>query len=365
MSRRVDRQERKIRRAIEHALLLALASSASCGAPESANLEGEPDVGEAESALTAEASCAPEPYTPSPPDACGKFIHLACGLPEGVKPASSCYLWLNDCKKICPGAYFNCHATERSCVDGKIVPDARGVVDIDCVTCAKGVGRIPQGFSLDRNSSPPRATGDWLAVAGAMESAAIHAFRRLARDLTRHGAPASLVTAARRAARDEVRHARAMGRAAERFGATVHAYRVAPWGERPLDEIALENAVEGCVRETYGALVAAFQATRAGDPRIAHLMTDIADDEARHAALSWAVAKWADARLDERARQRIAARCREAIEALHRESSAPVAPDLQGPLGTPTPEEQRLLIDVLQERLWRGLSAPSPSSRAA
>ncbi|NIS36796.1 MAG: ferritin-like domain-containing protein, partial [Actinobacteria bacterium] len=34
-------------------------------------------------------------------------------------------------------------------------------------------------------------------------------------------------------------------------------------------EIALENAVEGCVRETFGALVGAHQALRASDPSIA------------------------------------------------------------------------------------------------
>ena len=54
---------------------------------------------------------------------------------------------------------------------------------------------------------------------------------------------------------------------------------------RPV-EIARENAEEGCVRETFGALLAAHQAAYACDPEVREVMTRIAGDELRHAALA-------------------------------------------------------------------------------
>src|SRR5262249_1654863 len=78
--------------------------------------------------------------------------------------------------------------------------------------------------------------------------------------------------------------------------------RCAPLPARPADAGGVGKGVGGCVRETYGAPVARFQAEHAQDPAVAHLMAGIARDEARHAALSWAVARWAETRLDAAAR---------------------------------------------------------------
>ena len=58
------------------------------------------------------------------------------------------------------------------------------------------------------------------------------------------------------------------------------------WGVRG------ENAREGCVRETFGALIAMHQAERAGDPIIRRAMRRIAEEETRHAELAWEVASW-------------------------------------------------------------------------
>ncbi len=62
---------------------------------------------------------------------------------------------------------------------------------------------------------------------------------------------------------------------------------------RSLEALAVENAVEGCVRETMGALFAMHQAASAADPHVRATMVSIAPDETRHAALGWAVAEWA------------------------------------------------------------------------
>lgn len=349
MSGAAFRAERRLQRIFG----IALATTAACSAP--LDPPAAEEVSEADEALVSEAgnsTCSPKQFTPDPPDHCGKFVHLACGLPPEIKPVSNCYLWLNDCKKVCPGAYFNCHATEAYCKDGKIVPDAKGNVDIDCVTCAKGIGRIPAGLAPSKMERAGSAVGDWLASAAYLEAAAVRAFVRLGRDLAAHGAPRDLVRAARDAARDEVRHARVMRGLAARFGGAPSKVRVAEPPHRPFAEIALENAVEGCVRETYGALFARFQAENAADPEIAEAMETIAADETRHAALSWAIAEWAEPKLDDEARARIREQRREAVEALRNEAGVKVAEELSRAAGMPDRDQQEALIGALEEGLW-------------
>src|SRR6185437_16880911 len=137
------------------------------------------------------------------------------------------------------------------------------------------------------------------------EAASVHAFGRLRAELAVLDAPPALQHAAARAMRDETRHARAMARHAHARGAEVPRPRVRRGTVRTLESIARENAVEGCVNETFGALLAAFQAEHAPSPSLRRTFARIAADEARHAALSWAVARWAEPRLDTRARARV------------------------------------------------------------
>jgi hypothetical protein len=65
--------------------------------------------------------------------------------------------------------------------------------------------------------------------------------------------------------------------------------------------------VEGCIRETFGALVAMYQAEQATDTQIRGAMKVIAQDETRHASLAWRIAKWAEARLSEEERAAVQA----------------------------------------------------------
>ncbi len=81
-------------------------------------------------------------------------------------------------------------------------------------------------------------------------------------------------------------------------------------------DVALENVVEGCVRETFGAAVAAHQAVAASDPDVRELMAAIADDEAGHAVLAFRVRAWADGQLTRAGRHQVAAAARSAIETL-------------------------------------------------
>jgi hypothetical protein len=82
--------------------------------------------------------------------------------------------------------------------------------------------------------------------------------------------------------------------------------------------MALENAVEGCVRETYGAVVGLVEAQTSSDASLRRAMRSIAADECRHAELAWAVHAWAMARLAGEERRRVKEAMREAVAEIAR-----------------------------------------------
>jgi hypothetical protein len=128
-----------------------------------------------------------------------------------------------------------------------------------------------------------------------MEAAAVLAFDELQHRLRALGAPPEILARAARARQDEVAHAAITARLAHRFGGTPSTPRIdtiAPQPEPSMLQLARENAVEGCVREAYGALVAAFQAANASDAEVRASFRRIALDEAEHAELSFAIDAW-------------------------------------------------------------------------
>src|SRR5204862_5506263 len=78
-------------------------------------------------------------------------------------------------------------------------------------------GRRPPGL-VDAPLVADGALRAYFEEMSRLEAASVPAFRVLARELRAHGAPRSILRAARRAARDEVRHTRMGTVLAERFG---------------------------------------------------------------------------------------------------------------------------------------------------
>lgn len=183
-------------------------------------------------------------------------------------------------------------------------------------------GRCPEGLAPSASGGTGDALGAWLAANAHLEAASIDAFEILAAELGAHRAPPAFIRAARSAMADERRHADAVGRLAARRGAVAPPVSVTHGPIRAVEAVARENAVEGCVRETYGALLAWRQARAATDPSIRNTMACIARDETKHAALAWAVDRWSQPLLAPAARRRVREARREAIEAL---TSAPLA----------------------------------------
>lgn len=333
--------ERRLSAVFRRAMLLALAGI-GCGtkAADTVAVPASDDAGLDAGASDASAPpidagreaapvdrCQPAPYDPDPPDNCGDYVKFPCGLPAGLSLRGDCYFAVNDCAALCPDIHYNCHATESYCrtadagdpdagVDGVVIPDEAGAVVIDCSICPGSAGRVPAGLAPGGDARARSLLGAYFANAARLEAASVTSFRRLREELASHGAPGELLEAARDAERDEVRHTLAMARLARRHGGRYARPVVEEIAPRTLAAIAEENAVEGCARETFGALLATWQAEHAEGAELARIMTEIAADETRHAALSWTIARWSLERLDTDARERITAAWAATIDAL-------------------------------------------------
>jgi len=178
-----------------------------------------------------------------------------------------------------------------------------------------GAGRRPPGLV----ATPLRAddgAGARFARMATLEQASIAAFVQLARELEALSAPATLVARAYAAARDEARHTKIATALARRHGVEPTAPVITPTPLRSLFEIAIDNAREGCVGETFAAVALAKQARVETDPFVARALAEIALDEAEHAALSFDLDAWLRGRLDPWARREVSLAEEAALSAL-------------------------------------------------
>ena len=280
------------------------------------------------------------PHTMGPGTGCALTEVWPCGTPVTI-PTLSVQSGAV-CDTLCPDFLgqslysHNCEAT---------APDATGAVSVNCAFCR--TGRRPDGWTLTPGTSSETPLGEFFARLAELEAASIPAFRTLVSDLELHGAPARLTDLARSAIRDEREHTRLMGSIAKRFGATPRVPMVKRRGATSLEEVAVQNAVEGCVGETFGALVATFQAQHADDAEVRLAMARIAEDETRHADLAREVAAWADGLLDAAARERVMAARNRALETLREEVAVELHADLRATAGMPNARQARLMLEGL------------------
>ena len=234
-------------------------------------------------------------------------------------------------------------------------PEMSGSVQLECRYPASCGGRHHACVQPCAAATDPDAAG-WLARAAHDEAASVHAFLALHRELARHGAPRDLLAAVLLAAADETRHAAALAALARAHGGPHLAPTLTPIAPRDLLAIAVENAVAGCVHETWAGLCAAHQARHARDPAVRAAYAAIAGDEARHADLAWALAAWLDDQLTPAARSLVAAARRAAVARLHAELSVatadPARADADRTLGLPDPATARFLLAGLDAALW-------------
>ncbi|XXX73154.1 ferritin-like domain-containing protein [Sorangium sp. So ce134] len=280
---------------------------------------------------------------------------VRCSKPDegGVRPAGDAY-------EVLATRYTEiCDPIERTLyvlavgAGGDVQELESEVIESQSGAC---VGRRPAGLLRAAGRGATRV-GAYFASVAQLEAASVWAFEELGRELVHHGAPRPLVERARIAGRDEVRHARVMRRLAARYGGRWQPPRVEPRPVRSLEELAIDNATEGCVRETYGALVGMWQGRFARDALVRRVMTRIARDEARHAKLSWAVDVWVRPRLSAAERRRVEEARRGALAALEEEARREVDPALVVHAGMPGGEAARRLSRNFAEAIAAGASA--------
>ncbi len=275
---------------------------------------------------------------------------LSCGI-MGVLRTSGCQV-LSVTEIDAQPQQLGCWIVADSCGADVYVPDAN--VNVQCMDCIGGGGRRPAGLCSPRAARPSTASGRYFSAMAFEERAAVLAFARMEVELTLHGAPKSLRRAARKATTDERRHARVFGALARRHGAVVARARLGPQPARSLVDMASENASEGCVRETFGAALLAYQAVHAADPTMRETLGRIAADEAAHAALSWALAEWAESRLDADDVARVRAARHATLATLRDEIARRKPSDHDAAIGHPTRDVASRLLDGLTAELDLG-----------
>jgi hypothetical protein len=213
-------------------------------------------------------------------------------------------------------------------------------------------GRRPEGWVAQHAAFSGSMLADHFARMAELEAASVAAFEVLAVELEYHGAPAELIERLHAAAHEEVGHARATADMARVLGAEPKPPQIEPRPIRALEEIALDNAVEGCVRETFGAAVGCYQAEAARDRGVAALMRQVSTDEVAHAALAFDLHAWILPRLSAAAGARVLAARAAAIEALACEIAHEPSVVLRELAGLPGPIEASKLHATLRDELW-------------
>jgi hypothetical protein len=275
-----------------------------------------------DAALPCDSSCCyslPRPTTVVTSDVACAIVAWQSGKGDGaacqqVCPGDCCFT--NAC--VPPQGYLQAFAMQNppSGPPNQLIvcPQLSCGITITCGTSCVG-GRRTDGLIAPYREL--RSEGERLAAMAWLEAVSVHAFERLERELSAHGAPPSLLRGARRARRDEVRHTAMTARLARRRGARPKVPDApAPGPVRTLFDVALENAAEGCVRETWGALAGLVEAMTSRAPDLRRAMRSIGADEAFHASSAWAVHAWAMPRLSASERRRVHQAMRDAIAEL-------------------------------------------------
>lgn len=194
----------------------------------------------------------------------------------------------------------------------------------------------------------------WLERLAHAEAASVHAFAALEVELADAGAPDALLQRVRRAAADEVRHASAIDVILGRLGGVAERARTRAFAKRSLVELAIENAVEGCVAESAAAMIAVHQGRNARSQTLRRAMQEIATDELRHAALAWDLHAWLMARLSDAEQRRVTRAGRAAADAAFRETTSTGADAAQW-LGLPDRPTRHSILGRLADGPWRAL----------
>ena len=182
-------------------------------------------------------------------------------------------------------------------------PQVYGTVDCSGTATPFCMGRRPMGHVEHQSSN--QDIGNYFANCAYLEAASVDAFIELAEQLRSWGAPEAVIQRCLVAAEEERTHTMLMDTLAKAYGGSRPEPTAVQQSNTTLFEVALHNAVEGCVQEAWAACVAMHQSLHA-DESLRPIFAQIAKDEIKHAQLSWDLHKWFCTQLSEEERQRVA-----------------------------------------------------------
>ncbi len=214
-------------------------------------------------------------------------------------------------------------------------------------------GRRPAGLITPAFPPASSVTGDYLARLAFVHAGSAIAFSRLARELDAHGAPEPLVVACEDAKEAELRHARSLGRLAREHGGTPVAPARQTVRMRGLVDLAIENIVEGCVRETFGVEVARRRARDAEDHGIRRVMQEIEGDQEARVELAFDIATWLQSVVDPLEGIWVESAMRHAARSLARELDVDVSEELSLRAGVPSRLDALSIWSTFSKTVWR------------
>ncbi len=257
-----------------------------------------------------DSECATIPTAAAVPECA--LVRVISGCGSDTTPGFACRTTQDTCHKdadctdpdVCLGDTFRggLHCGHNSCMKGRPLyvddrPQTAAIRDGDRWT-AEG-----WNFDLGDLSAEARAAFAETAVRDALdEHASIAAFARTLVELLALGAPPALISETQAALADEIRHARLCFALARAAGAHVEpgpfpeALTAFAAPEALVGSLARSVFRGGCLGETHAAVDAATRAQEARGAELRAFYREIADDEARHAALAWKTLRWLHAR---------------------------------------------------------------------
>lgn len=223
------------------------------------------------------------------------------------------------------------------------------------ITCSAIVepfceGRFHEGVCKPSEIHAQNHTQRWLSRAAQSERASVQSFVLLAKELEAYQLPPALLQRIHKAAQEEIGHARMMYHLCAVQGATIPTMQESTLPQRSLFDIALENAVEGCVHERYAALQAHYQAQNIKNNALQPWLAQIAHEETEHTTLADELHSWIMPQLSSKEQEAVheaKQKAQQELEAYIAQREVPI--ELQETLGLPNQAQATMLVQSLHQ----------------
>ena len=164
---------------------------------------------------------------------------------------------------------------------------------VGVVECSGSIVHIQFGRAATTPTKLESFEADWggyFANLAQEEATAVFAFGELLEHLQRWQAPESLQDWCRKIIREERTHALMMSGLAHRNGQGSAVIQFPSVNQVSMKEMAIHNALTGCIGETWSAVLLRYQSEHA--PKYNGVFKRIAKDETSHAEFSWVLHEW-------------------------------------------------------------------------